>query len=917
MRKSLLKQPALRTDGLSTSAGSVFMLKMLGVAVGLTLGTLAHAVGLGGINVVSALGQPLKAEIELLAVSKSDKPSLVARLASPDAYKGVGLEYPYGVKYSFQVESRANGGSYLKLSSNQEINDPFVSLLVELSWSSGRLMREYTFLLDPPGYVAAQPAPETVQTVLPAAVSPVRLTAIPRGPEEARPVARFVEQPVERPAEKRVAVAPARAEKAGEISGEITVRRGDTLNKIAARSKPDDVSLERMLVALYRANDDQFDGKNMNRIQSGKILRMPDQDEMMNVAQSEAVQEIRAQSADWNAYRQKLATSATASRQDETSRQVATGKISASATDKTPVTRESAKEVLRLSKGEVPGDRAGAAGRAAQDTRNSAEEDAIAKSKALEEGKARAALLESNLKNMERLAQLKAEASALIAAASVEGAASSVASEVTAVSEVAAASEVAAVSAVEAAPAVVEEPALLDQLLASPLAMGIGAAVLLALGGLGIALGRRKQAPEKFVEPAAAESAKTGHLTTPVAPSPDTGDFTVLAGQADEAPLQPEDIDPISEAELFLNFGRDEQAEEVLKDAILRTPDNHQLHLKLLGIYAHRQDAAAFSAVALQLHDSGDTDAMRQAAEMGRRLDPENPLYAEADSGEAVAEDAVAEEIVAEEIVAVESGAEQAADEKPSVEEASIEEAGSATMLSPVFGAEDVAAEVLPSADEEVADLQAAERTSDLAGTIDFDVTAAPVEQAVDFDVDAVPEIAERAAAVDFDVTSTSATPAAAEELDSGVPEKEIAEVEPQALPNLDDLIFDVTSVPETREEAKIEPASTEGDMEFMLDFPLDETAETPVSPPPVINLADISLDMDDVGKPEAAADVPPAAPVERSEQWHEVTTKLDLARAYQEMGDAVGAREILDEVVQEGDEAQQREAQLIISQLG
>lgn len=913
MRKSLLKQSALRTDGLSTSAGSVFMLKMLGVAVGLTLGTLAHAVGLGGINVVSALGQPLKAEIELLAVSKSDKPSLVARLASPDAYKGVGLEYPYGVKYSFQVESRANGASYLKLSSNQEINDPFVSLLVELSWSSGRSLREYTFLLDPPGYVAAQPAPETVQAVLPAVVSPVRLTAIPRSPEEARPVARFVEQPVERPVEKRVAAAPARAEKAGEIAGEITVKQGDTLNKIAARSKPDDVSLERMLVALYRANDDQFDGKNMNRIQSGKILRLPDQDEVMNVAQSEAVREIRAQSADWNAYRQKLATSATASRQDETNRQVATGKISASATDKTPVTRESAKEVLRLSRGEVPGDKAGAAGRAAQDKRNSAEEEAIAKSKAIEEGKERAALLESNLKNMERLAQLKAEAAALIAAASVEGAASSVASEVAAVSEVAAASEVAAVSevaaasAVEAAPAVVEEPALLDQLLASPLAMGVGAAVLLALGGLGIALGRRRQTPEKFVEPAGAEGAKTGHLTTPVAPSPDTGDFTVLAGQADEAPLQPEDIDPISEAELFLNFGRDEQAEEVLKDAILRTPDNHQLHLKLLGIYAHRQDAAAFSVVALQLHDTGDTDAMRQAAEMGRRLDPENPLYAEADSGEAVAEDTVAEEIVS-----LESGAEQAADE-----EASIEEAGSATMLSPVFGAEDAAAEVLPSADEEAADLQAAERTSDQAGTIDFDVTAAPVEQAVDFDVDAVPEIAERAAAVDFDVTSTSATPAAAEELDSGVSEKEIAEVEPQALPNLDDLIFDVTPVPETREEAKVEPASTEGDMEFMLDFPLDGIAETPVSPPPVINLADISLDMDDVGKPEAVADEPPAAPVERSEQWHEVTTKLDLARAYQEMGDAVGAREILDEVVQEGDEAQQREAQLIISQLG
>ncbi|MDO9052855.1 MAG: FimV/HubP family polar landmark protein [Gallionella sp.] len=890
------------------------MLKILSVAVGLTLGTLAHAVGLGGINVVSALGQPLKAEIELLAVSKSDKPSLVARLASPDAYKGVGLEYPYGVKYSFQVESRANGATYLKLSSNQEINDPFVSLLVELSWSSGRLMREYTFLLDPPGYVAAQPAPETVQTVLPAVVSPVRLTAIPKSLEEAKPVARFVEQSVERPVEKRVVAAPARAEKASVETGEITVQRGDTLNKIAARSKPDDVSLERMLVALYRANDDQFDGKNMNRIQSGKILRMPDQDEVMNVAQSEAVQEIRAQSADWNAYRQKLAAAAATSRQNETSRQVATGKISGSATDKTPVTHESAKEVLRLSKGELPGDKAGAAGRAAQDKRNSAEEDAIAKSKAVEEGKARAALLESNLKNIERLAQLKAEAAALVAAASVEGAASSVASEV------AAASEVATVSAVESAPTVAEEPALLDQLLASPLVMGIGAAVLLALGGLGIALGRRKQLPAKAAEAVDTEGAKTGHLTSPVAPSPDTGDFTVLAGQAEETPLQPEDIDPISEAELFLNFGRDEQAEEVLKDAILRTPDNHQLHLKLLGIYANRKDAAAFSVVAMQLHGTGDADAMRQAAEMGRKLDPDNPLYAEDGS----------EKTVAEEVVSEESGVEQAGDE-----EASIEEAGSATLLSPSFGVEEALAapEELSSADEEVADLQAAEHTPDQAGTIDFDVTAAPVEQtaAVDFEVTAMPEITEQVESVDFDVTSTLPLSGAAEELDMDVSgkETEIAEVEQQevALPSLDDLIFDVTPVSEVQKEAKAETASTEneGGMEFMLDFPMDDIAETPASPPQVIDLADISLDMDDAveaaGKPvaEVAAGTPTAEvkPVERSEQWHEVTTKLDLARAYQEMGDAVGAREILDEVVLEGDEAQQREAQLIISQLG
>src|SRR3989338_3740481 len=108
-----------------------------------------------------------------------------------------------------------------------------------------------------------------------------------------------------------------------------------------------------MLVALYRANADQFDGKNMNRIKAGKILRLPEQSELMNVAQSDAAKEIRAQTADWNAYRQKLAAAPAASQPQE-AQQVATGKIASSVADKAPVAKESAKEVLKLSKGEAP-----------------------------------------------------------------------------------------------------------------------------------------------------------------------------------------------------------------------------------------------------------------------------------------------------------------------------------------------------------------------------------------------------------------------------------------------------------------------------------------------------------------------------------------------------------------------------------
>lgn len=882
VRKNLVKRPdlpeAMPVHPMAETVGQFtkppgkmsrkLMLQLLGMTAGLTLSAWGHAVGMGGINVFSALGQPLKAEIELVAVSKTDKPGLVARLASPDTYKGAGLDYPYGVKYRFQVANRANGEPYLKLSSNQEISDPFVSLLIELSWSSGKLMREYTFLLDPPGYVADQPKPATVQPVTPAVVQTVRSEK----PEEAKPVASTVTAaekaaiPVERPAvaapvEKRVV----RTEPVA--TGEITVKGGDTLNKIAARLKPDEVSLERMLVALYRANDDQFDGNNMNRIRSGKILRMPDKNALSNLGQAEALQEIHAQTTDWNAYRQKLAGAATISRQSDAGRQVATGKVTSTAVDKAPVASESAKEVLRLSKGEAPGDKLAAGGRSAQD--NAAAEDAIAKAKAVEEGKARTALLESNLKDMQRLVQLKSEAAALAATAAAKvaaassvasPAASAVASEVPAASAVAAASHVAAASEVKAA----AEPSLMGQLLASPLYMGIAAAALLVLGGLGIALGRRKHTSEITAKPADDEVGTiTGHLTNPVMPSPDTGDFTAPA--AEEVALHPDDVDPISEAELFLNFGRDEQAEEVLKEALLHSPDNHQVHLKLLGIYANRQDAEAFAKVAQLLQDSGDSAAIQQAEILGQKLDSAN---------------------------------------QPHIEEASIEDADSATQLTTVL----IAGEEAPVAADFVNDAAVEENLPDEGGAIDFDVTSTqPAQKAeMDFDVTSTGSLLAAPEVLDFDIASAEPEPA------------EAAQQEDEALPSLDDLIFDVTSAPDTDvrvdDDSYVEDATEEDDsMEFTLDFPVDDSTQNVTAQPPAINLAGISLDMDDV-VPSPAAETAEAG---NSEHWHEVATKLDLAKAYQEMGDDVGAREILDEVMLEGDQAQQQEAQLLIGQLG
>ncbi len=861
------------------------LLKLLWAIAGLALSVSVHAVGLGGINVASALGQPLKAEIDLMEVGKSEKSSLVVHLASIDSYKTAGLDYPYGNKFKFEIQTRANGDPYINVSSAQPINDPFVSLLVELSWPAGKLSREYTFLLDPVDYVPVQPAPAAVQPVAPTLqpAEPARIFAASAVPEvqvinavnPVEPVTAAV--PVAQSAVPEVSAAASAVPEASSLNpaklGEqatpvevepmvqaasavppvpekkeaIEVHRGDTLYKIAARYKLADMNLERMLVALYHANASQFDGRNMNRIRAGKILHLPSQDDYEQVTLTDAVKEIRAQAENWNAYRQKLASAAKPASQPQAAQQVASGKITSSVLDNAPVAKESAKEVLRLSKGEAPGDQAetgaGSKAMSAQDRKNAAQEDAIAKAKAEQEGQMRAAMLEKNIQDMKHLAQLKTEAAALahpqnsvVPGPPVKPAAANAAKPKSIV--------------------VRPEPSLVDQILNEPLYLGGGGAALVLMALLGVILKRRKKKQddgEPLGETAEDVGSITGRMTQPVVPSPDTGDFTrAFAAQPAAEPPQSESVDPISEADLFLNFGRDAQAEEILKEALQNTPNNHQIHLKLLGIYASRKDAGSFSALARKLQGSGDDEAWKQAVEMGRKLDPANPLYGGGGFG-------------------------------------SMEDTGSATVQMMAFNA----------TPEPVAPTQ--------ASVLDFDFdTATQAAQAgssaeQDFlGGEDKTMVLSGGQGMDFDVTSTNpAMPAA----DSAT------------MSDAGGLIFDVTGSHAFASSAQPEASkpADDGGMAFTLDFPIEDAVEKPVPAAPSAGMAfaGISLNFDD---PLAAPSEPAAAG--KNDQWQEVATKLDLAKAYQEMGDNDGAREIIEEVLREGDAQQREAAQALFDQL-
>ncbi|MEQ1526923.1 MAG: FimV/HubP family polar landmark protein [Gallionella sp.] len=846
------------------------LLKTLSVSVCLAWSSLSFAVGLGGINVTSGLGERLKADIDLVAVNKAEKSSLVARLASPDTYKNAGLEYPYNNKFKFDVASRANGDPYLNVSTAQPVNDPFVVVMVELNWASGRLVREYTFLLDPPGYVADQPAPANVETVAPVAQNVAEPAVIELdAPAEVESIEAVVAEPVApapelaaepvpvatKPMPEKIAPfakfdiapkqsAPAKPKAAAASADSYKVQRGDTLAKIASEDMPSGVSLERSLVALYRANANQFDGQNMNRLSVGKTLRLPTDQEIKSVTQADAITEIRAQAEDWNAYRQQLAGAATESVQPKSTQQVATGKINSSIADKAPVAKETAKEVLKLSKGEVPGDKASSAagGKSATaiEQKNAAKEEEIAKAKALKEGQARAVALEKNLKDMEKLAQLKIEAAALAKKAE----------PIVNEPPTLAASAAAAVQAAKAMPKakikeVKPELSLLDTVLSNPTYLAAGGAGLAGLLGLGWFAARRRKSPAFVDEVDAPEfggkvdfGSVTGKLASPVAPSPETGDFRQNVTEQPQVTTQADEVDPISEADLFLNFGRDTQAEDILKEALITTPSNSKIHLKLLEIYAKRKDTAAFENITRQLQGLGDEAAFKQAANMGRSIDSRNALYA---GGIA------------------------------------IEDASSATMQAPVFAT------------------KVAEEEARAPVEVDFDLGAEPTGKFV-----ASPE---RDFLAESQMTKSMPAASASDATDA---------------PNLDQMIFDVTGSHPTLQMGKVSDPEIKPDvakieeMEFILDFPdepkpkfgLDISSSTDKDFPSI----DLNLDEQPVVKLSDSS--------AQDENWQEVATKLDLAKAYQEMGDESGAKEILQEVLREGDEGQRQAAQDIINLL-
>ena len=283
-------------------------LRKLGIALALSATAFgADAAGLGRLNLMSALGQPLRAEIDLTSVGPDESGSLVARLANPDAFSQAGIEYGSTLKnLRFSIQRRASGQQYVLVTSNQQINDPFLDLLVELNWGSGRLVREYTVLLDPPESRAGRRDDAAAAAVVQAQIKsePTVVRRVPRGPA-----------PSNNAAAANAAAAPAPTAAPVPVSGtpsapgaDYTVRPGDTASSIARTDRADGASLEQMLAALYRDNPQAFAG-NINRLKAGATLKIPPAETARAIDGAEA-RRIVAQSANFGSYRERLARNA-------------------------------------------------------------------------------------------------------------------------------------------------------------------------------------------------------------------------------------------------------------------------------------------------------------------------------------------------------------------------------------------------------------------------------------------------------------------------------------------------------------------------------------------------------------------------------------------------------------------------------
>lgn len=907
-----------------------------------------HSLGIGDIRVRSALNQNLNAEIALVA-SRGETPSNIkVSLAPAEKFDEAGVPWTYFLsKIRFTPVVKPNGSMVIKVTSREALKEPYLNFLLEVSWPKGNLYREFTVLVDPPDDYQQQAyqEPQYQEPVYPTSSS--YDTYRPQRQEYAPPRQRAVRQRAGK---------PRRSTGNGSYGGQIVARRNDTLWNIAERARDSGVSVEQMMVALYEKNPSAFYQQNVNALSAGARLQIPDKAAVQQTPRQEALAEFSRQNDAWNTNRSGVPARETQlAKEREADNQL---KLEAPAE-----ATVAANETVSPSSEQKSGTASAATSQSAQSTPDAQQQAAPSKGSTPVDAavQSKIAALEKQMTMMQELIALKDKQLAELqnpSQATAPAAQTPTAPAVPPVPPVTTPTQpeqtvVPPVAPVQPAPAVTAPvkpvtPAIPPKPVVKPIVKKVeqpvpeaeegDSTLLWILGGLaGILLplfGWIVWQKKKIAKEVEAESMFRNYSTMRNTDSSGTSSTIRKTGSAtgessflnefkasdfesfESFNVDHGDIDPLAEADVYLAYGRYQQAEDLIRQAIKDYPDRDDCKMKLLEIFHASSNKEDFEAYAAELAAAGkknDPDFWRKATELGRHVCPDSELFSTLIPG-GVAVFSV-EPGASTENVLLSPSVEQDAGIKPADTD---EHLGAATFDIPDMEEREavlnaVTEEEFPAPhqdDETIVESTPVEKTNKSEQSdLDFvlfedDNQGQQDNESIDFDLGPYPGTTKK----EDDVPVTDTSPLA----------KDVKDTKLDNLANNDEFeSFEFDFEPDKTEDKKPEPikADDSWDADQTLDFSFDKPAETETVENETI---DFSFDLD---VPEADSNKPANAEqgfrVSDLTDMDELETKLDLAKAYIDMGDTAAAKEIIIQVAENGTAEQKKAAQMLLDDLG
>ncbi|WP_426126823.1 FimV/HubP family polar landmark protein [Pseudomonas sp. DWP1b1] len=830
---------------------------------------MAQALQLGEMTLKSKLNQPLAVEIELLDVGGLTASEITPSLASSQAFVDAGVDrQAFLDDLTFTPVINPNGRSVVRVTSNKPLPDSYVRFLLQVQWPNGRLMRDYSVLLDPAKF--DQPAPTT-----------------------AAPAPRLA--------------APASSAPAASKPAQHTTTSRDTLWEIAAKNR-NGGSVQQTMLAIQALNPDAFIDGNINRLKTGQVLRLPDPVQSTALPQPQAIAEVSAQNAAWRQGRRAATNPAAGKQQLDATKRTQAGNAPASTNAKDNLSLVSAEAAKKGAKGKA-GDSVGLSDKLAM-----TQEQLDTTRRDNEELKSRAADLQSQLDKLQKLIQLKNDQLARLQAEKGAPATPATAAMPAQLAVDPAAAPAAPDAAVATPAPATPEPAKADSapasvegkfndLLTNPIVLGVigGAAGLLVLLLLLLWARHRnaRREEEKHLRMARAlaeEPVFTSNIDQDLPPDsfeglevpPPTVKLAAAPAPAAEpavvvptvasvlAPLAVavapvNSSDALAQAQSLVDRGHLNQAADVLEQAIKQEPKRSDLRLKLMEVYGLQNDKDGFVTQERQLVANGENHA--QVEQLKSRF-PAMAVLAAGVSA-AVAAAALDAQYVKDLL-----------EDKPAPAQAPAEPEAFDTDFDLSLDELEEASPAVVKDDQQTFESLLQQQTEAQATPDDLS----------DFDLDLQLD-APASAQSDDDFLS------GLEEQMKDVPAVEPPTLTPAALDDFDlPEDFDLSLADEPEAAAKPDAFASElDDVNAELDR-LSQSLEHPSIEP--------SFTAEDAAKGD---DEPEFDFLSGTD---EVATKLDLAQAYIDMGDADGARDILSEVLTEGDETQRGEAKEMLGRL-